>query len=146
MTKNFFLTMLFGALAALTSFASCQKDTIIQESALPAEIKAYVAEHFPGNKILQAEKDKDGPKQHYELILSDGIKLEFNHKKEIIEIEGKSKLPDSVIPEKIRSYVKANYPDSIILEWEIDRKKQQVKLNNGLDLEFSKSGDFLRID
>lgn len=80
------------------------------------------------------------------MILEGSISLEFNRKNEIVEINSISKLPDSVVPEKIRQYVSANYPDNIIIGWERDDRNQQVELNNRLELEFNMSGDFLRID
>ena len=40
----------------------------------------------------------------------------------------------------------ANYPDNFITDWELDDKKQKVKLDNGLELEFNKEGNFLKLD
>ena len=78
--------------------------------------------------------------------MSESISLEFNRKKEIIDIDGVAQLPNSVIPEKILQYVTTNYPTNFITDWELDDKNQQVQLDNGLDLEFKMNGDFLRID
>ena len=72
--------------------------------------------------------------------------MEFNRKKEVIAIDGVTQLPNSVIPEKILQYVNINYPTQFITDWELDFDNQQIELNNGLDLEFNKKGDFLRID
>lgn len=79
-------------------------------------------------------------------MLSENINLEFNRKNEIIEIDGLTELPSSVIPEKLRQYVINNYPSNLITDWELDDKNQQIELDNGLDLEFNMNGDFLRID
>ena len=78
--------------------------------------------------------------------MSESISLEFNRKKEIIDIDGVTQLPNSVIPEKILQYVTTNYPTNFITDWKLDDKNQQVQLDNGLDLEFKMNGDFLRID
>jgi len=72
--------------------------------------------------------------------------LEFNSDKEIVDIEAKSKLPDSVIPDLILQYVIKNYPDNYIIKWELEYKRQEVKLNNGLELVFNMDGSFLWID
>ncbi|GAB1415623.1 hypothetical protein MASR2M117_10290 [Paludibacter sp.] len=80
------------------------------------------------------------------MIVSDGVSLEFNQKKEIISIDGNSKLPDSVIPEKIRNYVFKKFPANFITDWEIDNKTQQVSLDNEIDLIFTMSGVFIRLD
>ncbi|MDR1878227.1 MAG: PepSY-like domain-containing protein [Bacteroidales bacterium] len=130
----------------LILMTACSQETIIPQEALPLEITTYISTHFPDYSILQSVKDRDDFVLTYDIILSDGISLEFNRKNEIIDIDGHSKLPDSVIPEKILLYVKTNYPSSIITDWELDDRNQQVQLDNGLDIEFTMSGDFVRID
>lgn len=125
---------------------SCEKEKVVPADNLPSEISTYVDTHFPNNRILQVIKDKDGLTTSYEVILDGTITLEFNRNKEIIDIDGIAKLPDSVIPEKIRTYVVANYAGSFITDWELDGRNQQIELSNGLDLEFAMNGDFLRID
>jgi len=135
---------LITSMAAFLS--SCEKEEMIPTSELPTEIASYVSTHFPDNRILQVVKDKDGLTKTYDLILEGSISLEFNRDKEIIDIDANSKLPDSVIPEKLRLYVIANYPSNVITDWEIEEKKQQIELENGIGLEFNMNGDFLRID
>lgn len=80
------------------------------------------------------------------MIIEGNFKLEFNKKKEIESIDGVTQLPDSVIPAKILNYVQTNYASNFITDWDLDRNDQQVELDNGLELKFNKSGDFLRID
>lgn len=132
----------------ITSFqlTGCDKESILNENQVPAEIKTYVEKHFPGKKILQCIKDKDGLELSYDVIVEGNFTLEFNRKKEIESVKGLTQIPDSVIPEKILNYVKTNYPGNYIIEWDVDRNNQQIKLDNRLELEFNKSGDFLRID
>lgn len=126
---------------------SCEKESLIEQSDVPQEIKNYVTTHFPQNNILQTLKDNDGLNLTYDLLLDSSISLEFNRAKEIISIDGNSKLPDSVIPAKIREYVNTNFPAYFITDWEKEsRKVQQIELSNGLDLEFDNDGKYLRID
>lgn len=128
-------------------FSACDKETILDlHHEVPAEIASYVSTHFPDHQILQLIKDVDGLKKTYDLILEGNVKLEFNRKKEIIEIDSDIKLPDSVIPEKIRIYVEENYPYNYVTDWELEGRNQQIGLDNGLDLIFSMNGDFIRID
>jgi hypothetical protein len=132
-------------MAAFT-FISCDKETPVQENDLPDEIRTFVTTYFPANKIIQSVKDRDGLEVTYDLILDGNISLEFNGKKQITDIDGTTRLPDSVIPSKILNYVSANYPDNFIIGWELDDRNQQVKLDNRMELEFNIAGDFLRID
>lgn len=137
----------FFILALLPLFlVSCDKEEILPISDIPSEISIYIENHFPANSLIQAIEDKDGFELTYDITLEGGFFLEFNRKKEVIDIEGATKLPDSVIPSKLLNYVVANYANNFIAGWELDDKNQQIELDNGLDLEFNMNGDFLRID
>ena len=146
MNQSFFFKSSLVAIALTVSLISCAKDEVIPVSQLPVEIKTYISTHFPSNTIVQVVKDLDGLTKTYDVMLSDQISLEFNRKNQIIDIDGKTALPNSVIPEKIRQYVTANYPTNVITDWELDDRNQQIQLDNGLDLEFTMNGDFIRID
>ncbi|MEX2566827.1 MAG: PepSY-like domain-containing protein [Cyclobacteriaceae bacterium] len=125
---------------------SCMDQEILPESDLPSEILTYVDTHFPENDILQIERERHGIIKRYKVILEENINLEFNGKMEVIEIEGGTKLPDSVIPAEILTYVGTNYPENDIIAWELEGRDQQVELDNGLELKFNMDGEFLRID
>ncbi|MBP9132419.1 MAG: PepSY-like domain-containing protein [Saprospiraceae bacterium] len=130
----------------LTSLTSCDKSTVLDEGKCPAEIKTYVEKHFPGKKILQCIKDVDGLDVDYDVIVEGNYTLEFDSKKRIDNVKGTEKLPDSIIPTKILDYIKSNYASNYIIEWDLDKNTQEVKLDNRLELVFDKSGNFLRID
>lgn len=136
-------TLLILLLTIMTSYA---QDKDIPESKLPVEIHKYITTHFPNNKVIQVVEDNELFSKSYEVLLTDNIKLEFNGKNKITDIDGTSKLPDSVIPKTILAHVKSTYPKSVITDWELDNKIQQIKLDNNLDLEFNMQGKFLRID
>lgn len=143
-TPSFLLLLI--AFFSIGTLTSCEKETILLPSDWPAEIITYVETHFSELAILQVTEDKDGFKKTYEIILEGAFKLEFNRKMEIIKIDGSSRLPDSVLPAKILDYVNQNYPENYVTDWEIEGKNQEVKLDNGLELKFTMSGEFLRID
>lgn len=126
--------------------ASCEKESIMGPENLPEKVSTYISTHFPDHKVIQYIKDKDGLELTHDVTLNESLFLEFNRKEEIIEIDGVSKLPDSVIPEKILKFVTENYPTQVITDWELDDNRQQVELDNGVGLEFNKAGDFIKID
>lgn len=137
--------MIYSALLSIL-FLSCEKEDILTERETPKAIKSYVSTHFSDLEIIQTLKEKDGFEVSYHVILEGGIQLEFNKKEKITSIESTSKLPDSVIPEKILLYVTTNYENNVIVAWEKDDRNQQVTLENSLELEFNMNGDFLKID
>lgn len=126
--------------------ASCKKEKVVSENDLPATSKSYITTHFPDQKITQAIREYDDLKKSFTVYLDNGVKLEFNRSGEIRQIEGNAKLPDSVIPSQILTYVTTNYPGQYIKKWELEDNRQDIELSNGLDLEFDRNGNFLRID
>lgn len=138
-------------IATLAVFSSCSKDDnekeeIISESEIPKDIKTYLSTHFSNNKIIRAVRKKELSTIKYEIYLEGYFELEFNSDYKVIEIEGKSKLPDSVIQKPLLDYVAKNYANNFIISWELDYNHQQIKLNNGIKLEFGLDGTFIRID
>lgn len=145
MKKNFASVMLL--LSAVSLFLiGCEKETVLKESDFPLEIQTYVETYFPDHDIVQVVRDQDDFKDTYDVILSGAISLGFDRDYKILELSSMSGLPDKVIPEDILVYVHANYPQQFIVEWDLDRKSQHIDLDNGLELHFSKEGEFLRID
>lgn len=109
-------------------------------------IQNYVNTHFPSNTIIKTEKDIDDGAVTYEVALSGNIELEFDADYNITSIDANKKLPDSVIPQAIRTYVNGKYPNNFITDWELDDNRQKVELNNGVELEFSMNGQFIQAD
>lgn len=145
--KNQIVLMKFLLVGLGLSFlTSCQKEKILTDVEVPMEIEKYVTEHFSDANIIQVKQDPDGLTKNYDVILNNNTTLEFNNNMEIIDIDASSELPDSVIPERLRMYVDENFPNSIITDWQIEDRNQQIKLDNDMDLEFSMQGDFIRID
>lgn len=142
--KKKHLFILFVSLSSIiNTFA---QDKVVLEKKLPLEIKQYIKTYFPNTPIIQVIEDNEVYSKTYEVLLQNNIKLDFNRQNKIHSIDGISKLPDSVIPATILSYVKRNYPNNVITDWELDDGNQQIELDNFLNLEFTMQGQFLRID
>lgn len=120
-----------------------EKDDQSIQNKIPEKITAFLIEHFPNIKILRFVKTTTSDTITYKVELSEDTELEFNSNLEITEIESKSKLPDSVILEKIRNYVTINYPDNFIISWELEDKHQKIELNNDIELKFEINGDYI---
>lgn len=122
------------------------QDVVIPEAELPSAIKKYIKKHFSDYKVIKVEKDKSLTGHTYEVKLDKGVELDFNENNEITDIDGTMKLPDSAIPKSILKYVEKNYPENVITDWELNKTNQEVKLDSGIELEFSLKGEFVRID
>ena len=141
--KNLIFTLL---LVTAISYNTNAQDRKIAVDQIPKQITEYLNTHFPNNTVLDASFDDHVRYKKYEIELNGKISLEFSTEFKVTEIKSKGKLPDSVIPEAILSYVKTNYPNNSISDWEIDKGNQQIELNNGTDLIFNLKGEFLRLE
>lgn len=130
----------------LPCLTSCDREKVVHAPELPSQIKSYVSTHFPNCSISATVKENNENDELYEVSLSCGCKLEFDKQNNITDIDCASKLPDSVIPNNILSYVHTNFSGNYIIGWEIEDINQNVELNNHLTLVFNMQGDFLRID
>lgn len=140
----------FTAIFAVILLSSCSSDddnsTEISNENIPIEIKDYVNLHFPDNPILSVREEKNLGIISYEVALKDFIELEFDKDLKIVEIDSRSKLPDSVIPEAVLGYVAEHYPANFITDWQLELDYQEIGLNNDIDLIFDLDGSFVRID
>lgn len=143
MISNFKKLVLGSALMVSATYFS--QEVAITQKQLPAPITKFIQTNFPGKTFSSVTQEKKMGKTEYEIHLDNGTKLEFNNTT-INEIESTEKLPDAVVPKPILAYVNKNYPQNFIREWKLSYTKHKVELNSGLELEFNKKGQFLRID
>ena len=57
-----------------------------------------------------------------------------------------SNVPTELIPEPIKTNVKTTFPGAIIIKLSRDRRGNEAKLNNGLELEYNKKFQIVDID
>jgi hypothetical protein len=140
--KKIFLLMTLSAFLLV----ACDKEKVVQSTDLPPNASGFVSTHYSGNQILQVVKEMDNLKTYFHVYLDNGTKLDFSRLGDLKKIEGMDPIPDTVIPTIILNYVNTNYPDDFIRGWEIDDATQDTKLSTGVNLQFDKNGNFLRID
>lgn len=126
--------------------SSAQNANSSAQAELPDEIKTFINTHFPDHQVTHFALDQDGGNKEYDVTLSDNIRLEFDDHFMLKEGESKVQLPDAIIPETILAYVKENYPNSQIVNWDRDKDNQSVELSDGVELDFDLEGNFLKMD
>jgi len=125
--------------------ATAQKK--INQSELPQGATAFLDKHFKGIPIEKAKKDAEHGEKGYEVILKDGTEIEFWKDGAWREVDGKGKpIPTAYISAVIVDYVAKNYPNEKITHIDYGHKDVDVDLTNKIDLEFDKSGRFLKGD
>ncbi len=115
---------------------------------LPKAAQSFISKHYDEKTVsyITVESEFMSPKE-YEVRLNDGKKMEFNAKGEWKEVDGKKKaVPAAIVPAPIVAHVKKSFPNNEIVKISQSSRKYEIELSNGLDLEFDKKGNFLRID
>ena len=134
-------------LMALCSLTACAKEQVITFDQVPEPAKAIVAAHFDASQIAYVTLDRGLLDVEYDVKFNDGRSLEFNKAGELTKVDcGAKAVPSALIPEVVRSYVAASFPNTFITEWGKDDRGWKAELSNGLDLEFNSKYEFLRID
>lgn len=142
------LLILFFCLVTVSLTAKADDDKPIDFKQLPQQAQQFVKQHFNGVMVSLVKMESDFLDKSYEVIFSNGSKVEFNKKGVWKEVNCKySVVPDAVIPVQIRNYVSKNYPNVKILKIEKeDRQRHEVELSNGLDLKFDSKFNLIDID
>lgn len=134
-------------LIALCSLTACANEQVIPFDQVPEPAKAIVAAHFDASQIAYVTLDKGLLDAEYDVKFNDGRSLEFNKAGELLKVDCKqTEVPAALIPEVVRAYVKANFPNAFITEWSKDDRRWKAELNSGLELEFNSKYEFIRID
>ena len=143
MKRMIFLVCMFLMMGTTYSIAGDGYVVGIQQ--LPAGAQEVMTKYFADKTILTILKERD----EYEVIFNNGEKIEFNKKGEWTEVScHTTQVPDILIPDPIKARIKADFANSKIVK--IDRssngKKYEVKLNNGLEVEFDKKFNVIKVD
>ena len=146
MNKNkfFWVALLCMLLQSVTCLAD---DKIIPVEQLPAPAKTFVKKYFPQATIEYATKDTEFMGTTYEVRLSDGTEVDFDKKGNWDNVDCKTKaVPASLVPAAIAQYVKAHYPNTVIVKIDKERGGYEIELSNDLDLKFNSKGKLIGID
>lgn len=143
--KRFFLMLM--CVFAMSTVVMADNEKPIQVGELPTKAQTFISAYFKSHKIALAKVETELFSKMYDVIFTNGEKLEFDKSGEWTEISCKQTgVPAQVIPEAIRTYVKNNYPDAKILKIERDRKEYEVKLSNRWEITFDSQMRVIDID
>jgi len=134
------------AMVTIGMFVFAQ-DQPIRFNQLPANGQKFVNAHFGSKNVSAVILDDDFIKKDYEVILTNGTKIEFDGSGNWKEVDGKrNAIPTGFAPKAITNYVRKSFPNTAIKKIEKKRFGYEVELTNGLDIDFDSKGNFKRID
>ena len=139
------LTALFVAFSAFPAFAD--NDRIITVEELPAPARQFVDTHFRGVEVSYAKVDEEWFDKEYKVVFVNGSKVEFVKGGDWKEVDCKyGEVPAGVVPQPILDCIATRFAGRKVIGIEQDRRRYDVKLDNGLELEFDRSFRLIDID
>ncbi len=139
--------ILFVCLFTLQTIARADDDKPIQISQMPQKAQLFIKQHFADSNIAIAKVENDFLQKSYDIIFTDGNKVEFDRKGNWTEVNCKfSVVPQDIIPAPIQKYITTNYANAKILKIERDLTSFEVKLSNGWELTFDFKFNLIDID
>lgn len=139
--KKFGLFLLMTLVMCMS--VKADDDRVITYQQLPQNAQAFLKQYFSKLVPLVVTMDWDD----YTIMYESGEKIEFNKQGEWKEIDCRvSHVPTALIPEQIKSNVQQSFPGTTIIKIDQNRRGFEVKLNNGLEIEYNRSYQVIDID
>lgn len=131
----------------LATPACAMQDKPIAVDKLPEKARTFIAQHFADSKIALSTVDREVFNTTYEVVFSNGDKVEFDRRGEWTDIDCTgSRVPDGAVPQSIRDYIGANYPGQYVKEIDRDSRYYEVKLDNRVELKFDLKFNLVGLD
>ncbi len=143
--KKIFLTL--ACVFTLVANACADNYQPIDRNQLPEKAQTFLSTYFPEAKVSLIRKEIDVMELSYDVIFTDGCKVEFDRKGNWTEVDCLTHLvPAGIVPEAITKVINAHYPDAQVTKIERDHREVDVKLNNRVELTFNKHLQLIDID
>lgn len=141
------LAILLVCVFAVSTVAMADNDKPIQIGQLPTAAQTFITKHFKGNKVALAKQETELFDKSYDVIFTNGEKIEFDRSGEWTEVSCKiNGVPAAIVPQGIKTYVESNYPDAKVMKIERNRHEYEVKLSNRWEITFDNQMRVIDID
>ena len=141
------LVLTLSVFFAAIGVACADVDRPIEVDKLPDAAQKFLKQYFPNASVSLAKVDVELVYKEYDVLLTDGTRVDFNNSGEWIDVDCKfATVPEGIVPRQIVDYVAKNYPNANILRIERDRHTYEVSLSNRLELTFDKKFKIVDID
>lgn len=137
------ILVLLVAVLTLGFSAKADHDQVITFNQLPADAQTMLKQYFANKVPLVITMDWDD----YTIVYDSGEKVEFDKQGNWKDIDCRSSfVPTELIPEQIKANIKTSFPGTTIIKLDRNRRGYEVKLNNGLEIEFNRDYQVIDID
>ena len=138
--------LLLLALCALTMTACADEKQVITFASLSTEAQTLMTQYINPDEVLLVTQEHQGRWAEYEVKMTDQSEWEFNAEGALEKVEIRTGIPKTLLPSAIVTYVHATFPQALIIEYSIDHRDEEVKLNNGIELTFDHQGKLLKTE
>lgn len=137
------LLLLCLAMLTLTFSIKADDDRVVTFAQLPAPAQAFHKQHFADKVPLTVTVDWDD----YTIYYQTGEKVEFDKRGNWKSVDCRfAQVPDAIVPAQIKTQINAQFPGTFVVEIDQNRGGYDVKISNGLDLEFNRAFQLTEID
>ena len=141
--KSIKVILLMVVMMTMGFQAKADHDQVIPFNQMPEAAQAFLKQHFTNKVPLVVTVDWDD----YTIRYESGEKVEFDKNGNWKEIDCRSSIvPTELIPEEIKTNIASTFPGAMILKIDRNRRGYEVKLNNGLEVEYSPTFQVIDID
>lgn len=129
-----------------SAYAFVDKYTL-DRSDLPEEAQQMLTEYFPKAKVGMIKVDRHLLKKtDYDVRLVNGTTIEFSNKGKWTMVDCKKReVPSGLVKKNIRNHVAKNYPDTIIVRIKKKASGYEIRLSDGVELEYNLLGSFKKV-
>ena len=139
---RFYLLMAVVMTMSLTMSAD-DDDRVITYQQLPQNAQTFLKQHFAKKVPLVVTADWDD----FTIVYESGERVEYDRNGQWKEIVCRtSKVPNDVVPEQVQTYIQTNYPGKSVVKLDRHRSVYEVKLNNGMEIEFNHNFQVIDVD
>ncbi|MFP5439681.1 MAG: PepSY-like domain-containing protein [Bacteroidia bacterium] len=137
---------LLGTLILPFTACNAQKRNITFKE-LPATAQTFIKANFPNQATAYIIEDKDITHTEYEIRFTGGAEVEFDGSGNWKEVDmNRNLIPTAIVPKNISGYLARNYKGMQVEKIEKKHYGYKVESTTDIELQFDKSGNFLRID
>ncbi|MBQ3350918.1 MAG: PepSY-like domain-containing protein [Thermoguttaceae bacterium] len=141
--KHFLVLAL--SMVALCGIAMAARGTAIDFGQLPQKAQAFITDNFSKADVASVTQEQDD--SDYDVVFTNGVKVEFDRNGEWDSVKGND-ISVAFVPKAIQNYLNEKHAGVKVVE--IDRdfrdKEIEVKLADGIEIEFDWNGNFKRYD
>ena len=149
MKKIVFVALM--SVIGLSVFARGKQPVAFQK--MPEVLQTEILNHFEQDQVQLITSEKTMPRHHrFVFHMADGTRLEYmsvgrkKFKVYFRNIANKDGIQTAYVPENVMTYITETFPNATVTSYKLDLMKQDIVLNDNMDLVFSKKGKFIRID